>query len=72
MLRIGKLTDYAMLILSQMAKDPHSILSATFLAEALHLSVPTVSKILKMLSDASLLTPFAVLRAVIVLRGRDR
>lgn len=54
MLRIGKLTDYAMLLLSQMAKEPHAILSASFLAETLHLTVPTVSKILKMLSDANL------------------
>lgn len=54
MLRIGKMTDYAMLIMSQMAKKPGAILSASALAEALHLSVPTVSKILKMLSDANL------------------
>ena len=56
MLRIGKLTDYAMLILSQMAKDPDLVLSATSLAESLRLSAPTVSKILKMLSDADLVT----------------
>lgn len=54
MLRIGKLTDYAMLIISQMAKDSQSILSATSLAETLHLSAPTVSKILKILSDRGL------------------
>ncbi|WP_148326067.1 SUF system Fe-S cluster assembly regulator, partial [Aquicella lusitana] len=51
---IGKLTDYAMLILSQMAREPHLIMSATFLAEALHLTAPTVSKVLKMLSEAGL------------------
>jgi len=56
MLRIGKLTDYAMLIMSQMAKSPETVLSATFLAETLHLTTTTVSKILKMLSDASLVT----------------
>jgi FeS assembly SUF system regulator len=56
MLRIGKLTDYAMLIMSQMAKDSLSILSATALADVLHLAPPTVSKILKMLSDAGLVT----------------
>jgi FeS assembly SUF system regulator len=54
MLRIGKMTDYAMLIMSQMAKTPDSILSATALADALHLTAPTVSKILKMLSEANL------------------
>lgn len=54
MLRIGKLTDYAMLILSQMARVPHTVLSATSLAERLHLTTPTVSKILKILSEAGL------------------
>lgn len=56
MLRIGKLTDYALLVMSQMAKEPDSILSATYLAEALHLTVPTVSKILKILSEAGLVS----------------
>jgi FeS assembly SUF system regulator len=54
MLRIGKLTDYAMLIMSQLAKDPHSVLSATVLADILHLTPSTVSKVLKMLSDNDL------------------
>ena len=56
MLRIGKLTDYAMLILSQMARDPGSLLSAAAIADCLRLSAPTVSKILKMLSDADLVS----------------
>lgn len=56
MLRISKLTDYAMLILSQMAKAQSLIMSATLLAEVLHLSVPTVSKILKILADSNLVT----------------
>ncbi len=56
MLRIGKLTDYAMLILTQMAREPDAVLSATVLAEMLHLSTPTVSKILKILCDAGLVS----------------
>lgn len=56
MLRIGKLTDYAMLIMSQMARHPDAVMSATMLAELLHLTVPTVSKVLKMLSDAGLVS----------------
>lgn len=56
MLRIGKLTDYAILILSQMAKSPELLSSTTFLAETLRLAATTVSKILKILSDASLVT----------------
>ena len=54
MLRIGKLTDYAMLILSQLAKESHAVLSATILAELLHLPLPTVSKVLKILGDGGL------------------
>lgn len=54
MLRIGKLTDYAMLILSQLAKESHAVLSATVLAEMLHLPLPTVSKVLKILADSEL------------------
>jgi len=54
MLRISKLTDYAILILSYLARQPEGVLSATSLAEILHLGVPTVSKVLKMLSDANL------------------
>src|SRR5260221_8852168 len=54
MLRIGKLTDYAMMILTYMAKDPATHLSSAFLAEALRLTTPTVSKILKILSEADL------------------
>jgi FeS assembly SUF system regulator len=54
MLRIGKLTDYAMLIMSQMARQPDLLMSATFLADGLRLTPPTASKILKMLSDAGL------------------
>lgn len=56
MVRIGKLTDYALLITSQMAKEKDMLLSASALAEALHLPLPTVSKILKILSDAGLVS----------------
>lgn len=56
MLKIGKLTDYAVLILSQMAREPAAVLSATYLADMLHLSSPTVSKILKILADAGLVS----------------
>jgi len=55
MLRIGKLTDYALLILGQMTREA-SLVSASAIAEALHLGAPTVSKILKMLSDAGLVS----------------
>lgn len=56
MLRIGKMTDYAVLILSQMAKTPDSLRSAKSLADALYLTTPTVSKIMKMLAEARLVS----------------
>src|SRR3990167_2576417 len=56
MLRLGKLTDYALLITSEMARQQDKLLSTTELADRLHLSATTVSKILKMLSDAHLVT----------------
>lgn len=54
MIRIGKLTDYAMLIVSRLAKTEGALLSATALAEEVHLSSTTVSKVLKILSEANL------------------
>jgi FeS assembly SUF system regulator len=56
MLRIGKLTDYAMLILAELATRPETVLSATSIAEVLQLPAPTVSKILKILADAEMVT----------------
>jgi len=55
MLRINKLTDYALLICGEMARTPDLVHSATMLSDALHLSLPTVSKILKLLADAALI-----------------
>jgi len=54
MLRISKLTDYATLIMSCLASAYGQVQSATRIAELLHLSLPTVSKILKMLAEAKL------------------
>ena len=54
MIRISKLTDYAMLILNYMAHHPEHVLSTSIIAEKLYLNTPTVSKILKILTDAKL------------------
>ncbi len=54
MLRISKLTDYATVIMSYLALYPEQIISAAHIAKALHLGTPTVSKILKILCEASL------------------
>lgn len=50
MLRISKLTDYGTLIMSQMARHPEGVLSASELALVLGLGNPTVSKVLKSLA----------------------
>lgn len=55
MLRMSKLADYAALIMSQLAKESDKISSASFLARSLHLSVPVVSKLLKILCQAGLI-----------------
>ncbi|MHB1946730.1 MAG: SUF system Fe-S cluster assembly regulator [Gammaproteobacteria bacterium] len=58
MLKISKLTDYATVIMSYLAQDPSGVFSATSIAKEVHLSVPTVSKILKILSEAGLVISF--------------
>lgn len=56
MIRIGKLTDYGLVIMSQMARLPESELhTARDLAAQCHLPLPTVSKLLKTLLQSGLL-----------------
>ncbi|MBA3661363.1 MAG: SUF system Fe-S cluster assembly regulator [Gammaproteobacteria bacterium] len=54
MLRISKLTDYALLIMGHMSIAPVATLSASQIAQALNLNAPTVSKILKMLAEGDI------------------
>lgn len=54
MLRIGKLTDYATVILATLAADRSRPLNASTLAERTHIAAPTVSKLLKQLHRAAL------------------
>lgn len=58
MLRISKLTDYAIIILSYLALDSARVASAPVIAKENHLAVPTVSKILKILCESKLLKSF--------------
>jgi FeS assembly SUF system regulator len=55
MLRLSKLTDYATVILSQMAKDSQLVYAAVEIAEVTGIALPTVSKILKLLVNANVL-----------------
>jgi len=56
MLRLGKLTDYATVILAVMAEEPGHVRNAAALAERTHIAPPTVSKLLKQLQRAGLVT----------------
>ncbi|HEX6637212.1 MAG TPA: SUF system Fe-S cluster assembly regulator [Steroidobacteraceae bacterium] len=56
MLRISKLTDYATVILASLAADRSRLQNAGSLAERTHIAAPTVSKLLKQLHRAGLVT----------------
>jgi FeS assembly SUF system regulator len=58
MLRITKLTDYATVVLAVLAERPARVHSAAELAEQARLEIPTVSKVLKPLAHAGLVTGF--------------
>jgi FeS assembly SUF system regulator len=55
MLRLSKLTDYATVILSHIAKENELTHSAMGVAEATGIALPTVSKVLKILVNAKVL-----------------
>src|ERR1700737_4113535 len=54
MLRMGKLTDYATVVLASLAQEPARHRAAAELAERTRLSRPTVSKLLKGLQRAGM------------------
>ena len=56
MLRLSKLTDYAIVILSFMAKEELQGHTAVEIASVTGIAVPTVSKILKLLVNAKILS----------------
>jgi FeS assembly SUF system regulator len=58
MIRMTKLTDYGIVLLTHIARDPERLTrNAPELAAAAHLPLPTVSKILKILAREGLLVP---------------
>jgi FeS assembly SUF system regulator len=56
-LRISKLTDYAILVMVELAREAE-MLSAHALAERVHIEGPTASKVLKLLAGAGLLDSY--------------
>ncbi len=56
MLRISRLTDYGTLVLAHLPSDESRFLSAADVSAATGISPPTVSKLLKLLAKADLVT----------------
>ena len=56
MLRISRLTDYATVLLAALASEPQRVQTAASLAEQTHIAPPTVSKLLKQLQRAGLVS----------------
>ncbi|ORU93061.1 MAG: SUF system Fe-S cluster assembly regulator [Cycloclasticus sp. symbiont of Bathymodiolus heckerae] len=55
MLRVSKLTDYATVILTHIAHQPDELHAASDITQATDVALPTVSKVLKLLSKANIL-----------------
>jgi FeS assembly SUF system regulator len=62
MLRISRLTDYATVLLASLASEPQRVQTAASLAEQTRIAAPTVSKLLKQLQRAGLVTSTRGLR----------
>ncbi len=56
MLRLNRMTDYAIVILGHMAQDVGRVRTSAALSEAASVPLPSVSKILKILAGASMVT----------------
>lgn len=56
MLKISRLADYATIIMTCLAEAPEGPLSASAIAEKTRIASPTVSKILKLMNEAELVT----------------
>ena len=56
MLRISKLADYGTVVMVYLAKRPKQLCNARDIARDTHLTIPTVSKLLKRLTLAGLLS----------------
>jgi FeS assembly SUF system regulator len=55
MIRIGRMTDYGILIMTHLADDPKPVHSAHEISVALNVAAPTVMKLVKLLVHAQLL-----------------
>ena len=55
MLRIGKMTDYAVVVMTHLARHPDAMQTGAQIAAACGIALPTVSKLLKALTRTGLL-----------------
>ncbi len=55
MIKLSKLTDYAVVVLAEMARDPGRLRTAADLAETTALPEPTVAKVLKLLAKGQII-----------------
>ncbi len=69
MIRMTKQADYGIVLLTRMAGDPERIVTASELAGEVHLPLPTVSKILKLLGRSGILTSHRGAKGGYVLAG---
>jgi FeS assembly SUF system regulator len=58
MLRLSKLTDYGTVIMTYMARAPDTVHTAREITDQIHVALPTVSKVLKMLAQKGLLQSY--------------
>jgi FeS assembly SUF system regulator len=58
MLRLSKLTDYGTIIMTHLARSPGEVQSATDIASGTHVALPTVSKVLKLLTQDGLVVSY--------------
>jgi len=55
MLRLNRITDYAVVVLTQMAREPDKLVTAPQLAQDSNVPLPTVAKLLKELTRGGVL-----------------
>lgn len=58
MIKLSRLTDYAVVILAEMAKDKGRLVSASLLSERTSLPEPTVAKVLKLLGKQGVILSY--------------
>lgn len=55
MIKLSRMADYGVLLMTELARDQNTLRTASMLAASTSLPVPTVSKVLKLLSNGGLL-----------------